>query len=646
MNVLILGINGFIGSHLSNKLSDEGCNVYGADIKDNEFHFSVGKIYKGDLRDINFVESLFSSIDSIFDEVYQLAADMGGATYINCGLNDADVMSNSILINVNVAKCCVKYKSKRLFFSSSACIYPPTGENSTSGIEEVAYPAFPDNEYGWEKLFSERMYMSFYRQYGLEVRIARFHSIVGDYSTYRGGKEKAHSALIRKVLMVEDKGVIEVIGDGKQLRTFLYVKDCINAIVKLIRSDCREVINIGSDFVISINDYVNMIKDISGKDFTIKHIDGSTGIIERFCDITKVKKYLEWSPTYSLLDSTRITYDWISKELQKRINVLFVTQKTGFYGDENGVYCGIGIRGKLTSDILKNSQFYNFIQCFHDNDIELEQSIIKYDPKIIIYNYHELTTAWVKNSTIIRKYINIKHVMVHYDITQHKIDNLPNYQHIFCGFKYIITDNDTLTLPEFFFCVSRSIINHTGKKNDNKIVKIGTQGFAVNHKGLDHIVEKVQEEFDEAIINFNLPFSFYEDKNGNNTLEIVDKLRRKIYKEGIILNVSHNFLNDEQIIEKLSENDINCYFYNIKGEIYGLASSPDYAIAARRPIAVTENIQLRHLNNLIPSINIEKNSLKEIINNGITPLLPLYEKYSHENVIKSYEKVCNTLLNM
>ena len=308
---LVLGAGGFIGGHLADQLIAEGCDTYGADIC---VGCSGAKMTIGDLRDAVFVDTLFASIPDL-EHVYQLAADMGGATYINCGLHDADVMSNSVTINVNVARACVKYGVKRLFFSSSACVYRAVQDTATCREEEV-YPAFPDNEYGWEKLFTERMLRNFQRQHGLTVRIARFHSIVGDRAQWTGGKEKAHSALARKVALANDGDEIEVIGDGTQLRTFLYVKDCIAGVRALMDSDCEEPINIGSDYTITIDDYVALLIKISGKQLRIRHVPGPTGVLQRYCDITKAKTLIGWTPRVSLEECTRITYDWICDQIR------------------------------------------------------------------------------------------------------------------------------------------------------------------------------------------------------------------------------------------------------------------------------------------------------------------------------------------
>ena len=412
---LVLGGNGFIGGHLIKNLMDDGYFVCSIDIRQKKFDcFTPSLFIKGDLRDINFTKKIFN-IENGYDEVYQLAADMGGATYINCGTHDASVMTNSILINVNVAKCCVEFNIKKLFFSSSACVYSSDVTDTASCEEDSVYPAFPDNEYGWEKLFSERMYKSYYRQYGLNVRIARFHSIVGDYSVYKSDRSKAHSAIAYKIAMVNEGGTIDIIGDGKQTRAFLYVKDCITAVRKLMDSDCTEVLNIGSDVSISINDYIDILKKISGKNFFINYIEGSTGVKYRKCDISKALKCIDWKPYYSIIDSASITYNWIVSYINRPV-VLYVSQPNGFIGDKTTSYCGIGIKGKLTSDILttyQESDKYNFISCFIDSSELLENLIKKENPVIIIYNYHETTMPWVNDSTLRNKHSNIIHIMIH-----------------------------------------------------------------------------------------------------------------------------------------------------------------------------------------------------------------------------------------
>jgi nucleoside-diphosphate-sugar epimerase len=310
--ILVLGAGGFIGCHLANRLKKLNYFVRSVDIKPSKYlKNNSDEFLIGDLRSIDFCEEIFSLNGVQFDEVYQLAADMGGATYINGGQHDADVMSNSVLINLNIAKSCIKYNVKSLFFSSSACVYKKNNEIATC-VESEAYPAFPDNEYGWEKLFSERMYKAFEKNHNLNVKIARFHSIVGPYSEWNSGKEKAHSALARKVSKVENGGFIDVIGDGNQKRTFLYVEDCVDGILSLMNSDTEEVINIGSDYLVSINQYLDILKEVSNKNFNINYVDGPTGVLNRYCNIEKAKKILNWTPKTSLQEATKVTYDWIN----------------------------------------------------------------------------------------------------------------------------------------------------------------------------------------------------------------------------------------------------------------------------------------------------------------------------------------------
>lgn len=654
---LVLGSSGFIGGHLVKSLMDDGYYVIGCDIRSINYDiFTPNEFKLGDLRSKEFVENLFN-VKYVFDEVYQLAADMGGATYINCGNFDGSVMSNSVIINTHVAKCASKYKVRKIFFASSACVYP-NDNNIAMCNESDAYPAFPDNEYGWEKLFSERMYKCFEKQYGLNVMIARFHSIIGDYSVCFGSRSKAHSALCLKVAQVEENGTIEVIGDGQQIRTFLYVKDCIKAIRKIMDTNCKNILNIGSDKNVTINEYINILKKISGKNFNIKYVDGPTGVKIRYCCIENIKKEIGWEPETSLEEASKKTYDFIQEQLKiangnKKI-VGFVTQKTGISPDTYSSYCGIGIRGKLTADILSKSEStkYNFMSVFIDNNSELEEFINKYNPSILIYNYHCVSTPFLSDETLRNKYNNIIHIMIHYDITQDKIYNF-NPDH-FCGFKYIITDNEKLDVNNqmnntSIFQVTRSIpqyqqlLNNEEQKTDT-IPIIGFQGFGFRHKGIDRLARQIQHEFDEAIFRLHIPFSYFMDPNGNEARERVMEVKQIITKPGIKIEVSHDFLSDEKIVEWLSRNTINCYFYDyLPG--FGIASSPDYAIASRKPIAINNSRMFINLHDLTPSIEIEKTSLKQIIQNGIKPLIPLYEKYKHENVVKDYENICDYVLN-
>jgi nucleoside-diphosphate-sugar epimerase len=337
--VLVLGAGGFIGSHLVKKLKEQGCWVRGVDLKYPEYETSVADDFViRDLRDPRNVESvirleaynnhplpykfdIYPFSDKLqFDEVYQLAADMGGAGYIFSGDNDANVMHNSAMINLNVAYECSRQEVKKVFYSSSACMYPEHNQldpNNPNCEESSAYPANPDSEYGWEKLFSERMFLAFSRNYNLNVRIARFHNIFGPYGVYIGGKEKAPAAICRKVAEVLDGGEIEVWGDGKQTRSFLYIDECIEGILKLMESDFIGPVNIGSDEMVTINDLVKYVIDISGKEVYIKHIEGPTGVRGRNSDNTLIKEKLNWSPTQPLYDGLIKTYEWINKEIKK-----------------------------------------------------------------------------------------------------------------------------------------------------------------------------------------------------------------------------------------------------------------------------------------------------------------------------------------
>jgi nucleoside-diphosphate-sugar epimerase len=653
---LVLGSSGFIGGHLVKSLIDDGYYVVGSDIRKINYElFSPSEFKLGDLRCKEFVESLFN-VEEWFDEVYQLAADMGGATYINCGNYEGSVMSNSVVINSNVAKSASKYKVGKIFFASSACVYPHNDNDVASCNECDAYPAFPDNEYGWEKLFSERMYKGFERQYGLNVRIARFHSIVGDYSVCFGDRSKAHSALALKVALVEENGTIEVIGDGQQVRTFLYVKDCIKGVRALMNSNCEKIVNIGSDICVTINEYINMLKNISGKNFNIKYIDGPTGVKTRYCSIESIKNEIMWEPETTLEESSKITYNFIIDQLaiqqSKKAVIGFISQKIGVSSDNYSSYCGIGIRGKLTADILTNGQStkYNFISSYIDNNNELEEFIIKNNPSILIYNYHGTTTPYLNDPTLRLKYNNIIHIMIHYDMTQDKVDYFhPNH---FCGFNHIITDNEKLVKKSVddtsIFIVTRSIPqsiknNYDNETKQHEIPIIGFQGFGFPHKGIHRIAEQIQKEFDEAIFRLHIPFSYYGDPNGDSARQRVIEVKQIITKPGIKIEASHDFLSDEEIIKWLNSNTVNCYFYDYL-ENSGIASSPDYAIACRKPIAINNSRMFINLHDLTPTIEIEKTSLKQIIENGITPLVPLYEKYKPENVLRDYENICDVLL--
>lgn len=321
---LVLGAGGFIGNHLVNRLKNEGYWVRGVDLKYPEYqdksnadHFVIG-----DLRDSGFVSQIttvpFQNIltEKGFDEVYQLAADMGGAGYIFSGENDANVMHNSATINLNVAEECIRKNVKKVFYSSSACMYPAYNQEDPENPnceEKSAYPAAPDSEYGWEKLFSERLFLAYNRNYGLNVRIARFHNIFGPLGTWKGGKEKAPAAICRKVLQSTDE--IEIWGDGQQTRSFLYIDECIEGIRRLMNSDFTGPVNIGSDEMVTINELVDLALSVEGKVLNKKYINGPTGVRGRNSDNNLIKEKLNWSPDYPLKKGIEQTYNWIKQQI-------------------------------------------------------------------------------------------------------------------------------------------------------------------------------------------------------------------------------------------------------------------------------------------------------------------------------------------
>ena len=313
---IVLGAGGFIGSHLVKRLKLEGNYVVAVDLKLPEFTISpADEFIQGDLRDFQFTDSV---ITENCDELYQLAADMGGAGYVFTGGHDADIMHNSALINLNVAKISTQKNVKSIFYSSSACMYPEYNQmdpNNPKCSENSAYPADPDSEYGWEKLFSERLFLAFKKNYSLNVKIARFHNVYGEEGAWDGGKEKAPAALCRKVAATKN-GEIEIWGDGIQTRSFLYIDDCIDGIIKLTRSNETGPFNIGSEELISINDFAFLIAEIAKKEVKIKHIDGPTGVRGRCSDNTIIAKAIGWEPKIDLKTGVSKLYAWIENELK------------------------------------------------------------------------------------------------------------------------------------------------------------------------------------------------------------------------------------------------------------------------------------------------------------------------------------------
>jgi len=330
---VVMGAGGFIGGHLVTRLKREGYWVRGVDIKRHEFKESdADEFIVGDLRDLKVVDLV---VDDTIDEIYQLAADMGGAAFIFTGENDFDIMHNSALININVCDIASKRNVKRIFYSSSACIYPEYNQldpENPKCSEESAYPAAPDSEYGWEKLFSERLYLTLQRNKGIDVRIARFHNIFGPYGTYKGGREKAPAAMCRKVLETHIVGNIkdcqhegfkpiysniEVWGDGLQTRSFLYIDECIEGIMRLMRSDFVGPVNIGSDEMVTINQLAKLAIKFSEREINIKNVDVKhVGVRGRNSDNNLIEEELDWKPSEKLEDGLLKTYQWIESQMK------------------------------------------------------------------------------------------------------------------------------------------------------------------------------------------------------------------------------------------------------------------------------------------------------------------------------------------
>lgn len=316
-SALVLGAGGFIGGHLVSRLKGEGFWVRGVDLKFNEYaETEADDFVIGDLRDQAFTRAM---IDRRFDEVYQLAADMGGAGYIFTGEHDADIMHNSATINLNVVEAAHKRNIRRVFYSSSACMYPAYNQEDPDNpncAESSAYPAAPDSEYGWEKLFSERLYLAFNRNYGMQNRVARFHNIFGPLGTWQGGKEKAPAAICRKIASAKSGEAIEIWGDGLQTRSFLYVDECLEGTTRLLRSDFEGPVNIGSEEMVTINQLVALVADIAGKTIAVNHVPGPTGVRGRNSDNRLIAERLGWAPSRSLRQGLESTYAWIEAQVR------------------------------------------------------------------------------------------------------------------------------------------------------------------------------------------------------------------------------------------------------------------------------------------------------------------------------------------
>lgn len=317
---LVCGGGGFIGGHLINRLKSEGYWVRGVDIKENEYgNSNADEFIIGDLRDPGVANGV---VTGDLDEIYQLAADMGGAGFVFTGTNDAAIMHNSVLCNLNVLEAAKNEGVMRIFYSSSACMYPEHNQmdpDNPKCSEDSAYPANPDSEYGWEKLFSERLFLAYQKNHSMDVRIARFHNIFGPQGTWDGGREKAPAAVCRKVAMAEDGGSIDIWGDGKQTRSFLIVDECVEGIRRLMNSDFSGPVNLGSEEMISLNDFAKMVIDISGKTLTINNIPGPLGVRGRNSDNHLIQEQLGWAPSTPLRTGVEKTYAWISEQIWKDV---------------------------------------------------------------------------------------------------------------------------------------------------------------------------------------------------------------------------------------------------------------------------------------------------------------------------------------
>ena len=312
---LVCGAGGFIGSHLVRRLKSEGFQIRAVDLKTPEYSPSAAdEFITGDLRDPALCRDL---VDRRFDEIYQFAADMGGAGYIFTGENDADIMHNSATINLNLLDAMRQNPPGAVFYASSACIYPERNQldpENPNCAEDSAYPAAPDSEYGWEKLFSERLFLAYARNHAIPVHIARYHNIFGPEGTWRGGREKAPAALCRKIAEAQDDGTVEIWGDGEQTRSFLYIDECLEGTTRLMRSAVTGPVNIGSDEMISINDLARMVAAFSGKTIAIRNIPGPTGVRGRNSDNRLIRAELDWAPSRPLAEGMRRTYDWIATQ--------------------------------------------------------------------------------------------------------------------------------------------------------------------------------------------------------------------------------------------------------------------------------------------------------------------------------------------
>jgi len=325
---LVLGAGGFIGSHMVKRLKSEGYWVRGLDLKYPDFsHHQCDEFTLGDLRNVDVAEQAIAINGAFFDEIYQFAADMGGAGFVFTGENDADIMHNSATINLNVLEALKKLNNKynqnitKIFYSGSACMYPSYNQEDPQNPncrEDSAYPAAPDSEYGWEKLFSERLYLAYNRNYQIPIAIARYHNIFGPEGTWDGGREKAPAAICRKIALAKNFETIEVWGDGKQTRSFLFIDECLEATRKMmLQNEFQGPVNIGSEEMVSINDLVSLISDIAGKSIEVKHISGPTGVRGRNSNNDLIREKLNWDYKMKLSQGLALTYSWILEQTAK-----------------------------------------------------------------------------------------------------------------------------------------------------------------------------------------------------------------------------------------------------------------------------------------------------------------------------------------
>ena len=353
---LVLGAGGFIGSHMVKRLRSEGYWVRGVDLKYPEFTSTQAhEFVQGDLRDVNFVSrvlrfkgecgNFYNSVPERlhlpFDEIYQFAADMGGAGFVFTGENDADIMHNSVSINLNVLEEQRKFNETvgnrtKIFYSGSACMYPEHNQldpDNPDCREESAYPANPDSEYGWEKLFSERLFLAYNRNHNIEVHIGRFHNIFGPEGTWTGGREKSPAAMCRKVAMAADGGEVEIWGDGEQTRSFLFVEECVEATRRLMESDFPGPVNIGSEEMVTINQLADIAAKVAGKTIVKKHIDGPLGVRGRNSNNDLVREKLGWDYTMTLEEGMAKTYAWVEEQVKQ-------SEEPTYYEDSFGLVAG------------------------------------------------------------------------------------------------------------------------------------------------------------------------------------------------------------------------------------------------------------------------------------------------------------------